>query len=93
MPQQVALDVEALFTVGTEKRPLARVRPLVYDHGCVTREHFLTNVAQLLMTVNSLWLRRGRIVHQGELLLGVFGLYVTYPLLGRWVHVTAHVTL
>lgn len=45
MPQEITLDVEAFFAVGTEEGSFAGVRPLVDDHGCVTGEYFLANVA------------------------------------------------
>lgn len=45
------------------------------------------------MIVNPLRLRWRRVVHQGQLLLRVLRLYMTYPFLRRGVHVTAQVAL
>lgn len=93
VPEEVALDVEALLAVAAEKRPLARVGPLVYDHGGVRREHLLAGVAELLVIVDALGLGRRGVVHQGQLFLGVLGLDVPDPLLGRGVRVAAEVAL
>lgn len=93
MPQQIALYVEAFFAVGTEKGLLARVRSLVDDHRGVARKLLLAYVAQLLMIVYPLRLGRRRVVHQRQLLLRVFRLYVTHPLLRRGIHVAAQVAL
>lgn len=45
VPQQIALHVEAFFTVGTEEGLLSCMRSLVDDHRGVTREFLLTYVA------------------------------------------------
>jgi len=45
MPQQVALYVEALFTIGAKERLFACMRSLVDDHRGMTREFLLTYVA------------------------------------------------
>lgn len=93
MPQQIALYIEALFTVGTEKRLLPCMRSLVDDHRGVTREFLLTYIAQLLVIVYPLRLRGRGVVHQGQLFLRVLRLYVTHPFLRRGVHVPAEVAL
>lgn len=93
MPQQIALYVEAFFAVGTEKRLLACMRSLMDDHWGVTRKFLLTYVTQFLVIMYPLWLRRCRIVHQGQLLLCVFRLYMPHPFLWRGVHVATQVTL
>lgn len=43
--------------------------------------------------MNPFWFRGRRVIHQGQLLLRVLRLYMTYPFLRRGVHVTAQIAL
>lgn len=96
MPEQVALDVEALLAVVAHEGPLARVRALVYEHGRVRRELLVADGARLVRETyrpGGARPRRRRVVRLRELLVRVRGLDVPHPVARRRELLLAQVAL